>query len=398
MFLQNPKDLYNCSLAWNYSNYSCSFDTLLQNHQDDDDSFPFWDTDSFKITLYINRDGDISSRLLDDDFKPMEHIKPKTPCHLSVHWSSDQYHFTWESNYEDNPYVYLTDSLMFELSYQSVNHQYKSQVVTLPSTIMNMTLDDSHFEAETVYAVRVRSSPNQRYYHGQWSEWGSEVNWTTHRKHVPPGNIVMSLLDGNVIIPLCVLLPMLLFLCYIPVVKMRRNTFIPTPEPYFKSLYSECKGDFKSWVVTPSSDDDFKAEESLKIDTLTDTILDTITLSPSPGRGPSCDSPITSVSEAAVLGGPPAVKPRPPLPSSSSLVKSKSLISDMTCALEIDSGCWRCSAVSLEREVHLYTNEYCILSDTLGTARKAQEVMGAEDQRSERYFNETSDGVYQFDY
>ncbi|XP_046889027.1 interleukin-21 receptor isoform X2 [Hypomesus transpacificus] len=388
------QDVYNCSLAWNYSNYSCSFDTLIQNPQDDYIS-TFTDMDVFQITLYINRDGDISSRLLDDNFKPVEHIKPKTPCNLTVHRSYDKYHFTWKSTYEDYPYFYLTDDLKFELSYQSMNHQV--EVVTLSSTIMNITVNDYNFEAETVYRVRVRSSPNQISYKGQWSEWGSEVNWKTPSKHVPPWNTVKSLLDANIIIPLCVLGPMLLFLCYIPVVKMRRNTFIPTPEPFFKSLYSECKGDFKSWVVTPSSEEDFKTEETLKIDTLTDTILDKITLCPSQGRDPSCDSPITSVSEAALLGGPPAVNPRPPPPSSSNLVRSASLISDMACVLEIDSGCWRCSAVSLEREVHLYTNEYCILSDTLGTARKAGEVVGAEDQRSELHFNETSDGVYQFD-
>ena len=75
------RDVYNCSLAWNYSNYSCSFDTLIQNPQDDYIS-TFTDMDVFQITLYINRDGDISSRLLDDNFKPVEHSRWLWQCTL----------------------------------------------------------------------------------------------------------------------------------------------------------------------------------------------------------------------------------------------------------------------------------------------------------------------------
>lgn len=38
-------------------------------------------------------------------------------------------------------------------------------------------MDDENFEPDTEYAARVRSSPRQAHYMGQWSDWSSEVQW-----------------------------------------------------------------------------------------------------------------------------------------------------------------------------------------------------------------------------
>lgn len=325
----------------------------------------------------------------------MEHILPRTPCCLTVSWSSRQYHFSWKSSYEEYlPYFYLIDSLKYELRYQKTGHQDK--VVKLSSTVMNITVDDFHFEPDTAYVVKVRSSPCQSIYFGQWSDWGPEVHWKTNHEPEPLGSAVVPFLGDKFIIPLCVLAPMLLFLCYIPVVRLRRKTLIPTPEPYFKSLYSNCKGDFKSWVVTPSNEGDcLKAEVTLKIDTLTDTVLDEGTTQLLlKSKGIESDSLMFPPTEAALLGSSPARGPGDTHPTPSGPMESLSFSPDTEHALEVDSGCWRCSVVSLER-VPLYTNEYCILSDTLGAARKTHEMARAEDGCSESSYSETtSEGHY----
>lgn len=392
--------LYDCRFTWNYSYYFCSFDTLNQP-KDYESGSPatFMDTDDFKVTLRHNREGNISennSTLFVTKFNPVDHILPRIPCCLTVSWNSSQYHFSWKSSYEEYlPHFYLIDSLKYELQYQKSG--YQDNVVKLSSTIMNIPVDDNHFEPDTAYVVKVRSSPKSKsFYFGQWSDWGSEVHWKTNHKPESPGNTVVPLLGGKFIIPLCVLAPMLLFLCYIPVVRLRRKTLIPTPEPYFKSLYNDCKGDFKSWVLTPSNECDYlKTEETLKIDTVTDTILDEGTTQLLLKiKGTESNNPMFPPTKAALLGSSPATGPGDTHPVPSGPMKSLSFSPDTEYALEVDSGCWRCSVVSLER-VPLYTNEYCILSDTLGTARNAHEVARAEDGCSESSFSETmSDGHY----
>lgn len=43
----------------------------------------------------------------------------------------------------------------------------------------NYSVDDENFKPDTEYAARVRSSPSQAHYMGQWSDWSSEVQWKT---------------------------------------------------------------------------------------------------------------------------------------------------------------------------------------------------------------------------
>ena len=50
-------------------------------------------------------------------------------------------------------------------------------VINIGSTKFSM--DDKSLEADTEYAARVRSSPNQVLYQGQWSDWSPEVHWRT---------------------------------------------------------------------------------------------------------------------------------------------------------------------------------------------------------------------------
>ena len=51
----------------------------------------------------------------------------------------------------------------------------KSHIIN--SDDLNYSVDDVKFVPDTEYAARVRSSPNQAHYKGQWSEWSSEVHW-----------------------------------------------------------------------------------------------------------------------------------------------------------------------------------------------------------------------------
>lgn len=44
---------------------------------------------------------------------------------------------------------------------------------------MCFSVDDDEFAPDTEYSARIRSSPNQAFYKGWWSNWSSEVHWRT---------------------------------------------------------------------------------------------------------------------------------------------------------------------------------------------------------------------------
>lgn len=54
------------------------------------------------------------------------------------------------------------------------------QVVPQISTdYTDFSVDDQVFVADGEYAARVRSSPNQAHFKGEWSDWSPEVQWKT---------------------------------------------------------------------------------------------------------------------------------------------------------------------------------------------------------------------------
>lgn len=50
---------------------------------------------------------------------------------------------------------------------------------TLRTNLVNLSVDDDNFVPNTKYAARVRSSPDQAFFKGHWSDWSSEVYWDT---------------------------------------------------------------------------------------------------------------------------------------------------------------------------------------------------------------------------
>uniref|UniRef100_A0A4W5QKG8 Fibronectin type-III domain-containing protein n=1 Tax=Hucho hucho TaxID=62062 RepID=A0A4W5QKG8_9TELE len=266
-------------------------------------------------------------------------VKPNAPFNLTVNQMSSQYCVTWRSSYEE--YLQfgnlLADNLMYQLWFYRSGHQ--GNVRLRHST--NISVNNENFEPDTEYTVKVRSIPNQQVFQGQWSEWTSEVHWRTANAvpmfFVP---LVAELQTNTFTAILCVLVPVLLIL-------FNKSTFIPTPAPYFQSLYTDCDGDFRSWVVTPGSGADLlKPEETLQIDTLTETI-------------PVLDDDHSSLMPHHMIQEGP----------SDNLSNPAVSLSEPESTIEADSGCWLHSTTSLERESAWYSNvysssDYCTLSDT----------------------------------
>ncbi|KAF3834369.1 hypothetical protein F7725_025573 [Dissostichus mawsoni] len=175
---------------------------------------------------YLNCDDDI---VFPHSFVQEGIVKPNAPCCLTVWHNASQHHFTWNSTYEFAPFTNLVDSLKFQLQFyrkgDAQNVRFKDEeitllvVSTLPVTNLDCSVDDQHFDPDTEYAARVRTSPDQQHYKGEWSDWSPEVYWKTEAAVNDPPPYIFLLGLGKVLIPLFVLVPFTLIFVWAPVKK-----------------------------------------------------------------------------------------------------------------------------------------------------------------------------------
>uniref|UniRef100_A0A3Q3LV57 Interleukin-21 receptor-like n=1 Tax=Mastacembelus armatus TaxID=205130 RepID=A0A3Q3LV57_9TELE len=330
-----------CKLTNTSENFVCSIKTS-DSMPDDDYSETFIDIDTFKVSLCPNQEeGQDNCEVLDHNYAPVENIKPNAPCCLAVSHNSSQHHFTWNSTYEQySAFTELDDNLKYQLLFykRGEKDNVLSHLINTYST--KYSVDDQKLEPGTRYAAKVRSCPNLALYKGEWSDWSPEVHWKTlSAMNALPSNTVMSEVGKKVFIPLCVMVTLTLLLCYAPVKKWKQRGFIPTPAPYFHTLYSDCEGDFKSWVVKrENTAGTLQVEEVLRIDTVTKC---------ADVQEEECEPHFHhQVMESRVYSN----------------------ITDSVCdtspgsPAEGDSGCWLYSDGSLEKDPPWYCNDYCILN------------------------------------
>ncbi|KAM7370957.1 hypothetical protein PAMP_010464 [Pampus punctatissimus] len=331
----------------------------------------FMDVDEFEISLCRNQsDGSKSCQVLIETYMPVKNIKLNRPRNLKVSQNSTQHHFTWESTYEEYSHITnLVNNLQYQLRYYKRQGEEDMAFHDINTESMNYSIDDDKLAPDTDYTAKVRSCPTGAFYMGEWSDWSSEVHWTTKADlSDPPIFEFFSKLGMKVLIPLLVIAPLILLLCYVPVKKWRQSAFIPTPAPYFQTLYSDCQGDFKSWVVTQENTADVvKAEETLQIDSLTKCVdvqeKDCLPLIHQQLMEGSIYSNVTNPDcDPSLLGIPYAVSTMAPLSASGCSLTSLTLSFHPGSPAEGDSGCWLCSDASLDNDPPWYCNEYCTLS------------------------------------
>ncbi|KAG7507825.1 interleukin-21 receptor-like [Solea senegalensis] len=359
----HENDTFVCPLTNTDGRHFCSVETS----DDEDSSVIFSDTDVYRISLYHNQtDGDLTCELLDGAYRPFTHIKPNAPCCLSVGHNASQRHFTWSSTYEEHEHdTALVDSFQYQLHFFTTrDHSSNSRMIshTIETDRTNYRVDDGEFAPDTEYTARVRSSPNMAFFKGQWSDWSSKVHFKTESTVT---HLSSNISELKVFVPLCVLAIVILLLCYVPVKKWKQSASIPTPAPYFHTLYSDCQGDFKRWVRTQERTvDTQKAEASLRIDGLIKC-----TDIPGEDRQPRFHLPLVDdraynnlsdpVSDESLLDLLYAVATMNP----PSAPEDLTLSSDPGSSDERDSGCVLYSDMSLGKGSPWYCNEYCTPSD-----------------------------------
>lgn len=199
---------------------------------------------------------------------------------------------------------HLTRVCLFRMIFQGCDFlQVTLQNINVLST--NYSLASQKLAPGTEYTARVRSGPDQVNFGGEWSAWSSEVHWRTEWKEkgesahhgdaqlaaqlaskylpsqippppLPPTRSDLYVRTGQGVYSclylgtFCALVFRLLQnvrtkisranhrpapldspltgygLSVLPHTdRWRKTAFIPTPAPYFHTLYSDCQGDFK---------------------------------------------------------------------------------------------------------------------------------------------------------
>ncbi|MEQ2240546.1 hypothetical protein ILYODFUR_016160 [Ilyodon furcidens] len=357
---------YKCLLTNTTAVFFCSIDRSLM--PDDDYTETFTDLDEYDISLCQSQDNKAETcELLEEEYMPALHIKPNAPCCLTVSHNSSRHHFTWKSTYEKHSSeTYLAENLMYQLQiYQTGGkHRLRTNIINRNSRMHSV--EDENFDPDTEYAAKVRSSPNMGHYKGQWSDWSSEVLWRTEAAAdaVPVNGFIYNL--PMVFVILCAVM-VLLLVCYGSARKWEHSTFIPTPAPYFHTLYKDCQGDFKSWVVMQENPAEvLKAEEALHIDTLIECVEVQDYEYPATFPQQLMENRAYSNIPSSVFDADLLSMQHPDGSTMVQLLDQRRSVRSLpgcckSCSPVQDSGCWLCSDTSLE-ESSWYCNEYCTLS------------------------------------
>ncbi|XP_077359057.1 interleukin-21 receptor [Festucalex cinctus] len=254
------KKTYTCQLSNSgRGRRSCS---VMTNTSTSTESCDFVDFDVYGISLCESAQ---KCQLLESEYMPKEHIKPNAPCCLAVSHNSSQHHFTWKNTYEKCTGTTLTEHLKYQLRFYGRRDKDIEQFHETYRT--NYSVDDRDFETNTEYGTEVRSKPSGTNFKGQWSDWSQEVRWRTTLNNDSTVDGFLSKHGKTVFLASGVAATLVLMLCGALLKRWRRGAFVPTPAPYFQSLYGECHGDFKSWVDAQANMIiTLKPEDTLQVD------------------------------------------------------------------------------------------------------------------------------------
>ncbi|KAJ8245764.1 hypothetical protein GJAV_G00260060 [Gymnothorax javanicus] len=248
----------------------------------------FIDTEYFAIAFCNNKNAATQCEEMNESYQPKHHVKPMSPINLKVSWSSGHYRFVWDSGYE----TYLSRTFMKRLRYslQYYMDGHPAEAKTIHSSNKTQQISDFHFVQAVDYIARVRSSPGQSFYRGEWSEWSSAVRWRTNvSPDATPSAKAMLLLIGSCSFLLCLLLGILGFHRFHQTDRMKLYSSVPSPAPYFQLLYSNYNGDFLEWLVCDRKlREPFTMEQTLRMETLigATSVADKEQFLPPPSIGP----------------------------------------------------------------------------------------------------------------
>ncbi|XP_024114339.1 interleukin-21 receptor [Oryzias melastigma] len=223
-------------------------------------------------TTSVRRDKLIGNVTESASFYLCDVVKPKPPFDVKVTKVDDFYNISWSTGaFLDQP---LTYRLRIRTDADPTVPVYELQ---LEEEKFSLVVNKLQPNVGYIVDVQAKFRPGE-IFNGPWSEWSSGTKWRT------PGNAEERKTQTKDIFWLYLSIPAVLILCLLILgylqkpcwhKKLKRISFVPSPDEFFKPLHQKHKGNFKEWVKPVFQEHDYfkTSTGGLKASTKTYEIL-----------------------------------------------------------------------------------------------------------------------------
>ncbi|XP_077173229.1 interleukin-21 receptor isoform X2 [Paroedura picta] len=209
---------------------------------------------TFVVTIMVLVNGGRAVHQECQPFQCHENIKLRAPFNVTAAACPGGYNISWESGYVANDYLH--GELQYQLRYRQKVHTWSPTEGGMAGVLKPVLQDTptlwllaQELEGNVEYELQVRARPRDHSaYQGTWSDWSPTSSLrTSPRGTAGAAWVVTPLLAFSLMVTLVT------FLCKHHRRWKKLDPFIPSPAPFFQSLYLAHNGDFKKWVGTSCS-------------------------------------------------------------------------------------------------------------------------------------------------
>ncbi|XP_036772781.2 interleukin-4 receptor subunit alpha isoform X1 [Manis pentadactyla] len=176
--------------------------------------------DVYQLDLWAGR-----QQLWSDSFKPSSHVKPRAPGNLTIHPTSQTWVLTWSNPYPAENYLHQELTYLVNVSNEHDPADFRIYNVTYMEPTLRLVA--STLKSGASYSARVRAWA--QIYNSTWSEWSPSTNWTNYYR---PWEQRLSL--GISIT--CVIILAVCPVCYISIIKIKKEWWDQIPNPAHSAL------------------------------------------------------------------------------------------------------------------------------------------------------------------
>ncbi|XP_029075203.1 interleukin-9 receptor [Monodon monoceros] len=213
-------------------------------------------SDNFTITFHRHVSGKEQVSLVDPQYLPRRHVKLDPPSDLLSNITSDHCVLTWSISPALEP---LASLLSYELAFKRQEEtweraRHKDHIVG----VTWLKLEATELDPGSTYEARLRvqmATPEdavaeEERYEGPWSDWSQPARFHSPQRQ---GLLVPALgqRDSTLVsVSIFLLLTSLTYLLFKLSPRMKTALYqdVPSPGPFFQSLYSVHNGDFQTWI------------------------------------------------------------------------------------------------------------------------------------------------------
>ncbi|XP_060116983.1 LOW QUALITY PROTEIN: uncharacterized protein LOC132588569 [Heteronotia binoei] len=216
--------------------------------------------DTFAVTMTTLTDGGPAIQQECGPFQCHENIKTQPPAKVTATAYPGGYNVSWESGY--TAYDYLHGELQYQLRYRLKGRPWHPEGGGMAAGALKPVLQDTptlwlsaqELEGGVEYVLEVRAGlRDHSHYKGTWSDWSPACSLQTPPRGTAGAPAAAAWVVLTPLLAFSLTITLLAFLCRHSRPWQKLEQLVPSPAPYFQTLYLVHNGDFKKWVGTSSA-------------------------------------------------------------------------------------------------------------------------------------------------